>query len=332
MYGPTENTVFASRFAVKEIAPGATSVSVGRPISNTQIFILDRKFHLVPVGMVGEVLIGGDGLAVHYFNRPGLTADRFIPHPFSDEPGARLYRTGDLACYEPDGKMEFLGRVDHQVKFRGFRIELEEVEAFLSQHPAVRDAVALMREDAPGDKRLVAYVVPDQTQELTISQLRHFLKKKLPDYMVPSIFIMLDNLPLTPNGKVDHKALPATDGIRPDLAQPFVAPRDPVEKKLADIWAKALGLERVGIHDDFFALGGHSLLATQIVAQLREALQVDLPLAHLFERPTIAELAQTIEPEKSRAAETERPTLQPISRADRRMKRSALDRGDEAEK
>jgi acyl carrier protein len=230
-------------------------------------------------------------LARGYLNRPALTAEKFIENPFSDEPGARLYRTGDLARYLPDGNIEFLGRVDYQVKIRGFRIELGEIEAVLDQHPAVRKVVVLAREDTPGDKRLVAYLVPNQEQAHTASELRMFLKEKLPEYMVPSAFVTLDALPLTPIGKVDRRALPAPDRSRPELGGTFVAPRTSVEERLAGIWAQVLGLERVGIHDNFFELGGHSLLATRVISRTCDAFRVELPLRSLFEAPTVADLA-----------------------------------------
>jgi len=218
-----------------------------------------------------------------------------------------LYKTGDLARYLPDGNIEFLGRLDHQVKIRGFRVELEEVETVLAQHPKVREAVVLAREDNPADpsaslragKRLVAYVIPNQGFAPTINELRSFLKEKLPEYMVPSAFVFLDTLPLTPNGKIDRKALPTPDQSRPELDQSFVAPRTPVEETIVEIWAEVLKVEKVGIHDNFFDLGGHSLLATQVMSRLREGLGVDLPLRALFEAPTIAELALRVEHSKS---------------------------------
>jgi acyl carrier protein len=224
-----------------------------------------------------------------------LTTEKFIPNPFSDEPGARLYKTGDLVRYLADGNIEFLGRIDHQVKLRGFRIELGEIEAVLGQHPAVQTTVVTAREHSAGDKRLVAYIVPKSQQAPTIDELRCFLKQKLPDYMVPGAFVMLEALPLTPNGKVDRRALPAPDSSRPDQLVTFVAPGTAVEQQLADIWADVLTLEKLGIHDNFFELGGHSLLATQIISRVRQALCVELPLRTLFEAPTVAELAACLE-------------------------------------
>jgi acyl carrier protein len=242
-------------------------------------------------------------LARSYLNRPELTAERFIPSPFSEESGARLYKTGDLARYLPDGNIEFLGRIDNQVKIRGFRIELGEIEAVLAQHPAVRNTVVLAREDpstvlgtclSASLRTLVAYVVSNQELSLSTSELLSFLKEKLPDYMIPSAFVMLDTLPLTPNGKVDRGALPAPDQSRPEQEVPFVPPHTPTEKTIAEIWAQVLKLDKVGIYDNFFDLGGHSLLATQVVSRIRSAFNLELPLRSLFEKPTVAGLAEAI--------------------------------------
>ena len=292
LYGPTETTVWSAVYAVE--SSGGT-VFVGRPIANTQIYILDRYRQPVPVGVPGELYIGGDGVARGYVSRPELTEEKFIPNPFSDEQGVRLYKTGDLARYLPDGNIEFLGRVDHQVKIRGFRIELGEIEAVLSQHATVREAVVVAREDVPGEKRLVVYVVPSQEPAPTTSELRGFLQQKLPDYMVPSIFVMLEVLPLTPSGKVDRRALPVPAQSRLKLESSFVAPRTQVEELVAGIWAQVLKLEQVGIEDNFFELGGHSLLAMQVVSRIRGAFEVELPLRDLFERPTVAGLAERLE-------------------------------------
>jgi acyl carrier protein len=245
----------------------------------------------VPIGVPGELCIGGAGVARGYINRSELTRERFVSDPFSQERGARIYRTGDLARYLSDGNIELLGRIDHQVKVRGFRIELGEIEAILKEHTAVKDAVVVAREDMPGDKRLVSYVLAAEPPP-TMSELRGFLHRKLPDYMVPSVFVFRDSLPLTPNGKIDRQALPAPGQNRPELEETFVAPRTPVEEVLGGIWAKLLHVEQVGIHDNFFDMGGHSLLATQVVSKLREAFGVDLPLRTLFEQPTVGTLAQ----------------------------------------
>ena len=267
---------------------------IGRPIANTQVYLLDPFLQPVPIGIPGELYIGGANLARGYLDRPELTAERFLPHPFSQQPGARLYRTGDLACYLPDGSLEFLGRIDQQVKLRGFRIELGEIEAVLSQHPAIQESVVLLREDVPGDQRLVAYVVPhtETTLPLATSELRHFLKEKLPDYMLPSAFVVLDCLPMTPNGKHDRRALRAPETDRPDLPVAFAVPRTVLEAQVAAIWGEVLRLQRVGVYDNFFELGGHSLLATQVISRIRNTFHVEMPLRRLFEAPTVAGLAE----------------------------------------
>jgi len=294
VYGPTEATVIASWYREGESSWETATVPIGRPIANTRIYLLDHHLQPVPVGVPGELYIGGVNLARGYLNRPELTAERFIPDPFSGEPGARLYKTGDLARYLPDGNIEFLGRTDHQVKVRGFRVELGEIEAVLREHPALREVVVVAREDVPGDKRLVAYVVPAQKPAPTTSELRRFLKERLPKYMIPSAFMVLDALPLTPNGKLDRRALPPPARVRPELERAFVAPRTPVEEELANIWAQLLGVERVGIYDNFFELGGHSLLVTQLLSRVRETFQVEVPPHSFFEAATVADLAVVI--------------------------------------
>jgi aminoglycoside N3'-acetyltransferase/acyl carrier protein len=257
----------------------------------------------VPAGVAGELYIGGAGLARGYLNRPELTAEKFVPDPFGSEPGGRLYRTGDLARYRPDGTLEYLGRIDHQVKVRGYRIELGEVEAVLREQAGVREAVVVAREAMPGDKRLVAYVVPAQAPGPAVSELRDFVKAQLPDYMVPSAFVLLDALPLTPNGKVDRRALPAPDYARPELEKGFVAPHDAFEHQLIDIWEDLLGVTPIGVQDDFFELGGHSLLAVQLFAHIEKRTGKRLPLAILFQRPTIAHLASSLRQEGAVAPE-----------------------------
>ena len=293
-YGPTENTTFTCCYPVTESSQAGQSVPIGRPVANTQVYVLDDALQPVPVGVPGELYTGGDGLARGYFNRPELTAERFIPHPFSATPGTRLYKTGDLVRYRADGTLEFLGRLDHQVKVRGFRIEPGEIEAVLGQHPQVREAVIVAQEETPGEKRLVAYVVMHQSCEQTPGELRRFLQGKLPAYMVPSAFMVLEALPLTTNGKIDRLALPipARHQARDSV---FIAPRMPLEEQLATLWATLLNVSPISVHDDFFALGGHSLLATQMVSRLRDAFQVELPLRCLFEAPTVAGLAEVIE-------------------------------------
>ena len=295
-YGPTEATVWSSVYHCQS-QELTTQIPIGRPIPNTKIYILDSFLQAVPIGVPGELYIGGIGLARGYLNRPDLTAEKFILNPFINSQkrreSDRLYKTGDLARYLPDGNIEFLGRIDHQVKIRGFRIEIGEIEAVLSQHQSVREAVVVAREDEPGNKRLVAYVIP--TQETAISSLSSYLKEKLPDYMVPSAYVMLKNLPLTPNGKVDRKALPAPDKVRPDLTATFVEARTPIEKRLAEIWADVLSIQQVGIYDNFFELGGHSLLVTQVLARVRKSFSIDLSLGSIFEAPTVAGMAERIE-------------------------------------
>ncbi len=308
LYGPTETTIWST---LCKIEPGDDVVSIGRPIANTQIYLLDTHLQLVPVGVSGELFIGGDGLARGYLNRPELTAERFIPHPFSNEPGACLYRTGDLARYRPDGTIEHLGRLDFQVKLRGFRIELGEIETVLSQHPGVRLAVVIAREDIPGDKRLVAYLVATQAPAPAISELRSFLQEQLPEYMLPSAFVFLEAFPQTPNGKVDRLALPAPKHTRPELQEDFVAPRTSVEEAVRGIWLQILKIEQIGIHDDFFELGGDSLMAMQMISRLRRVLQIELPLARVFEARTIAKLSKIIEQVKAGDAQRKLPSVLP---------------------
>ncbi|WP_414582659.1 amino acid adenylation domain-containing protein [Scytonema sp. PCC 10023] len=289
LYGPTETTIWSAVQKVNYQEQQQGVSSIGRPIANTQFYILDPHQKLVPVGVPGELHIGGLGLARGYWNRPELTKEKFIPSPF--ESGKRLYKTGDLARYLTDGKIEFLGRIDHQVKIRGFRIELGEIEALLEQHPQVRKTVVVAREDIPNDCRLVAYVVTHETT-LSVNELRDFLKKKLPEYMLPSAFVVLDALPLTPNGKVDRRALPAPDNLRPELTAAFQAPQSEIEKTIAQIWQEVLHLDKLGIHDNFFDLGGHSLLMLQVNNKLRAILQRDISVVTMFQNPTIHSFAQ----------------------------------------
>lgn len=288
LYGPTEASVDVTHWTCERDST-LSVVPIGRPIANTQMYILDAELNPLPLGVTGDLYIGGVGLGRGYLGRPDLTAEKFIPDPFSNVAGARLYRTGDLARYLPDGNIEFLGRSDHQVKIRGFRIELGEIEATLAQHPAVREVVVVARDDGPGDKRLVAYLVPTPDAQPGISAWRAFLKDKVPDYMVPAAFVCLDALPLSHNGKVDRKALPAPE-VRPEADQDHVAPRNPTEKHIAEIWAQVLGIERVGIHANFFELGGDSILAIQIIARANQA-GFKLTPQRLFEHPTVAGLA-----------------------------------------
>src|SRR5262249_12207807 len=253
-----------------------------------------RKPQRVPLGIWGELYIGGDGLARGYLNRPDLTAEKFVPNPFGGETSTRLYRTGDLARYRPDGNIEFIGRIDHQVKLRGFRVELAEIEAVLGQHPEVHETVGVVREDSPGDERLAAYIVPGPDQTPQSGELRSYLKRKLPKYMIPSAFVVLDALPLTPSGKVDRRRLPALDRARSQRESGYVGPRDVLEERLAKIWERVLGVERISMTDNFFDLGGHSLLAVRLFVRIERRLARSLPLASIFQAPTVEQLAAMI--------------------------------------
>lgn len=287
MYGPTETTIWSTTSAVDTCG---SSVPIGRPIANTRVYVLDRHQQPVPIGVAGELYIGGDGVVQGYLHRPDLTAERFIPDPFHHEPGARLYRTGDLARYLPDGSLEFLGRTDFQVKIRGHRIELGEIEIALEQHPSIHEAIVVAREEGPGDTRLVAYLTTHRGANPSTNDLRTFLKAKLADAMVPSAFVVLPTLPLTPNGKIDRRALPAPDTERPELDKPFVASRTSTEEVLASVWSRVLGIDQVGIHDNFFDLGGDSILAVQIIAKTNQE-GLRLTVRQLLDHQTIAELA-----------------------------------------
>ncbi|HEX8150837.1 MAG TPA: amino acid adenylation domain-containing protein, partial [Pyrinomonadaceae bacterium] len=310
-YGPTESTTFACCHPVEDLGRIEASVPIGRPIANTTAYVLDARLRRVPVGVAGELYVGGDGLARGYLKRPGLTAERFIPHPFGDGPGARLYRTGDLARYLADGQIEFLGRADQQVKVRGFRVELGEIEAALRTHPSVRDCVVVTRAQSAGeDKRLFAYVVAEDGRQLSAGELREFIQKSLPEYMVPSAFVTLESLPLTPSGKVDRKALP--DPGRPEASSEYEEPRTPAEGVVSALYCSLLGLERAGRADDFFSLGGHSLLATRLASRLREAFGVELPLRAIFEGATVAEVASRAE---ALAGTASARALPPVERA-----------------
>ncbi|HEY0735279.1 MAG TPA: amino acid adenylation domain-containing protein, partial [Herpetosiphonaceae bacterium] len=357
MYGPTEATIGVTGYVVPSPLPAELiDTPIGRPLSNVSAYILDPQMQPQPIGVAGELYIGGVQLARGYLSQPALTAEKFVPDPFSRDPGARLYRTGDLVRFLADGQIGFVGRIDGQVKVRGFRIELGEIESVLLRHPDVRDAIVVVREDNPGDKRLVAYVVGEQqnrvpsgrtkeqgnqkprtknqeasenvlspspaateaearrgsgkgeaeqseagvraTSEGLIPALRTFLAQHVPEYMVPSAFVLLDALPLTPNDKVDRKALPAPDGDTQEREQTFVAPRTATEATLVELWSDVLGTTNISVHDNFFALGGHSLLATQLVSRMREAFEIELPLREVFAEPTIAQLAVYIEAQR----------------------------------
>ncbi|AEI67903.1 non-ribosomal peptide synthetase [Corallococcus macrosporus] len=312
-YGPTETVVGCSTHDVSagELPDGI--VPIGRPIANTALYVLDARMQPVPVGVMGELYIGGTGVARGYLGRPALTAERFVPDPFGQQPGQRLYRTGDQARFLPDGTLEFLGRRDGQVKLRGYRIELGEIEATVRQHASVRDAVVIVREDVPGDQRLAAYFVPHADAAADTAGLRAFLQQRLPEHMVPAALVALEALPLTPNGKVDRKALPVPDGLLSSESR--AAPRNGTEELMASIWADVLRTNRAGIHDHFFDLGGHSLLATRVVSRIREAFGVELPIAALFEAPTIATLSERVQAlQAQQAGEAPPPPLQPFPR------------------
>ncbi len=346
LYGSSEVSADVTCYSFTPQNSLTTSVSIGRVIANTQIYILDSNRQPVPIGVPGEIYVGGEQLARGYLNNPELTIEKFIPNPFSDfELGNtqenlesseiielqnksnnlkskiqnpkwnRLYKTGDLARYLPDGNIEFLGRIDHQVKVRGFRIELGEIEAVISQHPAVQETVVVVSADEADSQRLVAYIAPHSEQTLRITELRHFLESKLPNYMQPTAFVMLETLPLTPNGKVDRQALSSVEATQLLSASDFIAPSTPIEEILAGIWTEVLGIEKIGIHDNFFELGGHSLIATRVISQIRQVFQVELPLRRLFEEPTVAGLAKDIDKSIKTGLGVESTNIERISRS-----------------
>jgi amino acid adenylation domain-containing protein len=297
-YGTTETTV-CSTVCDLDTFPGTQDglreIPIGRPIYGTRAYVLDDRQGPVPVGVPGELCLGGAGVARGYLGRPDLTAERFLPDPFTEVPGARLYRTGDLVRWLPSGHIEFLGRTDRQVKVRGFRLELGEIESILADHPGVREVAVLAREDQPGERRLVAYVAPYPERDPSTVELREFLKERLPEHMVPPVFVTLDALPLNSSGKVDRRALPAPDASRPELAAEYVPPGTAAEEAVAAIWCEVLGLEQVGIYDDFYDLGGHSLLLPQVMHRLQRDFGIEVPLHSLVEETTVAGLALTVE-------------------------------------
>ncbi|MEH2147513.1 non-ribosomal peptide synthetase [Nostoc sp.] len=302
-YGPSECTVFTCCYPIpQQIAENVQSIPIGKPIGDRRVYLLDKDLHRVPIGVPGELYVSGASVARGYLNQPTLTSEKFIPNPFLE--GDTLYKTGDLICRLPDGNLEFMGRIDTQVKIRGFRIELGEIEAVLNQHPDIKQVVVIARENDPGNRSLVAYLIA-KDHPPTSSTLRNFLKTKLPDYMIPGAFVFLEAFPLTPNGKINRRALPAPDADQRNLEVDFVAPRTPTEQELATIWAEVLKLKQVGIHDNFFELGGNSLLATQVISRLREAFSLNFPLRYLFENPTIAELAQKVISQQIEQAEND---------------------------
>jgi len=290
MYGPTETTIWSAASRVTSEKP----VLIACPINNTQFYIVDASHQPVPIGIPGELCIGGEGVARGYFNRPELTVEKFIADPFARKPGARLYRTGDLARYRSDGGIEFLGRMDQQVKLQGFRIELGEIESVLNKHSSIRQAVVSVREEAPGDKRLVAYLVPASKDFPSSADLRQWVSDRLPEYMVPSTFVVLATLPLTPNGKVDRKKLPALPQGKIEAHSCRTTPRDMLEQQLVKIWEKILCVRPVGLTDNFFELGGHSLIAVRLSSEIKTLTGKSLPLATLFQAPTVEQLARIL--------------------------------------
>jgi non-ribosomal peptide synthetase component F len=289
IYGPTETTVWCTSYEFPAHS-ALKAVPIGRPSHNMQAYVLDQHLHLVPIGVVGQLFAGGAGIARGYLNRPELTAERFIPHPYSSRGGERLYRTGDRVRFLSNGEIEFLGRLDHQVKVRGYRIELGEIEAVLMEQESVRGAAVVMREDVAGDRRLVGYVLA----------LRDSLREKLPEYMIPATMVMMEEMPLTASGKVDRRALPAPEGMQPQLEEAYQAPRTMTEEMLAQLWANVLGQSQVSINRNFFELGGDSLLATKLAFQVRRVFEIELPLTALFRHPTVADLASFVEEELAR--------------------------------
>ena len=304
-YGPTENTTFTTWYDAQESDIGARMIPIGQPLSNTEVWVLDQQSRMVPVGVPGELCIGGDGLARGYIGRPELTAEKFVPHPYSRHLGARLYRTGDLVRYREDGNIEFLKRMDQQVKVRGFRVELGEIESTLNQYRAVMESIVVDRKDSSGDIRLIAYFVPEVGVEPTSLELLTFLQEKLPSYMLPSAFMAIKEIPLTPNGKVDRRALPAPEQIEVSTAG-FIAPRTEMEQLVAEIWCEILGITQVGADSNFFDLGGHSLLATRVMNRIRERCGVELPLRVLFEFPTVVSLAAKLDDARPKETELSR--------------------------
>jgi len=306
-YGQTETVVGCCVYEVppESFFPGA--VPIGRPIANTQLYVLDQQWQPVPAGVRGELYIGGEGVARGYIHCPELTAEKFIPHPFGEQPGARLYRTGDLARYLPDGNIEYMGRIDSQVKVRGFRIEPGEIEAVLSQHESVGEAVVIAREDDhTRDKQLMAYLLTVPGQTPTVSELRTFLKERVPEYMIPASFTFLEAMPLTTSGKVDRRALPQARGERPEVGRDYVAPQSELQKEIAAIWREVLRMEKVGLHDNFFDLGGNSLLMVRVLSKLLGDFNGKVSMLDLFKYTTVDGLAKFLS-----GGQEEQHSLQP---------------------
>jgi len=293
-YGPSETHVVTEQVLAGGSEQWETHPAIGRPIAGSRVYVLDDRLHLVPRGVPGEIYLSGQSVARCYLNHPRLTAEKFLPDLFAAKAGARMYKTGDLARFRPDGAIAFLSRVDHQVKLRGLRIELGEIDAVLVEHPKVSEAVTMMREDTPGYKRLVSYVVPARGAAPTVSMLHRFLRQWLPVYMLPADMVFLERIPVTTNGKVDRQALPAPARHRPDLDTYYVPPRTAVEQALAEMWQELLKVTQVGVEDNFFELGGNSLLATQLISRIEAKFGIDLPVRELFDSTTIADLATRV--------------------------------------
>jgi amino acid adenylation domain-containing protein len=315
-YGPTECSDDVTHYVVEnEPSERGPQIPIGRAVDNLRLYILDRRLMPAPIGVAGEIYVGGVGVGRGYLNDPGRTAESFIPDQFCEE-GARLYKTGDKGRFLVDGNIEFLGRIDQQVKVRGYRIELGEIEAVLRQNPVIKEAVVVVRGDNPTEKRLIGYVVCHEKAATVVAELRNYLREKLPEYMIPSTFMVLDQMPLTANGKINRNALPVPDQSRPELEETYVAPRNDTEEKVASIWSEVLGIEKIGVHDNFFSLGGHSLLATQVISRVREALQLETPLRTLFESPTVSLFVEAINrtPQKEEASPITK--IEPTQRGD----------------
>ena len=326
-YGPTECSDDVTHYEIwkmpKDEAAWNRITPIGKAIGNIRIYVLSKQQHLQPVGVRGEIYVGGVGVGRGYLNNPMRTVEVFMPDPWGDA-GERMYRTGDAGCYRSDGTIEYLGRLDQQVKIRGYRIEPGEIEAVIREHPAVQEAVVVARAGADNNHHLVAYLVDEPEQVIQTGEMQGYLRTHLPEYMIPSAFMYLETLPLLPNGKLDRKALPELDENLEREEVEYVAPRTPVEERLASIWSEVLALKQVGIYDNFFAIGGHSLLITQILTRVHDAFQVTLPVRTLFKNPTIVGLAEAIEKVQSRSTELRRKSVVSISRETYRQKRSAL--------
>jgi len=316
-FGLTEATIDTTYFEADKLnISDERLVPIGKPFTNMPVYILDEKLNPVPIGVRGELFVGGIGVARGYFKRPDLTAEKFIPNPYPNQPGERMYRTGDIARYLSDGNIEFLGRKDHQIKLRGQRIELGEIETAIGKFKSIKDVAVIAREDKPGEKNLVAYIVLNSDPDIDTNELRKYLLNQIPEYMIPSAFVILDELPLTPNGKVDRKSLPKPDEklFKEAVAVDYVAPRNPVEEVIVKIWSEVLNIDVIGIYNNFFLLGGHSLLATQVISRIKKHLEVAIPLRTIFETPTVSALAKAVEKTKLAQKGINIPKLKPIPR------------------